>query len=41
MEDLKGIGPVFYMPHRPVVREKAVSTKVPLTLPPRATMECR
>ena len=28
VEDLKGIGPVFYMPHRPVVRETAVSTKV-------------
>ena len=28
VEDLKSIGPVFYMPHRPVVRETAVSTKV-------------
>ena len=28
VEDLKGIGPIFYMPHRPVVHETAVSTKV-------------
>ena len=28
VEDLKGIVPVFYMPHKPVVLETAVSTKV-------------
>ena len=27
VEDLKGIGPVFYMSRRPVVCETAVSTK--------------
>ena len=27
VEDMKGNGPVFYMPHKPVVRDTAVSTK--------------